>query len=60
MKFDVVVVGAGLVGASFVRALAGSGLRIALVDSGVPPTCSEEWDSRIYAISPRNAAFLRE
>lgn len=60
MKFDVVVVGAGLVGASFVRALAGSGLRIALVDPGTPPTCSVEWDSRIYAISPRNAAFLGE
>lgn len=58
MDFDVVVVGAGLVGASCVRALEGAGLRIALVDSGGPPPLSDAWDSRIYAISPGNAAFL--
>jgi 2-octaprenylphenol hydroxylase len=60
MRFDVVVVGAGLVGASFVRALAGAGLQIAVVDPGAPSTGSDEWDSRIYTISPRNAAFLAE
>ncbi len=58
MKFDVVVVGAGLVGASLVRALEGAGLRIALVEPGSLPSRSDAWDSRIYAISPGNAAFL--
>lgn len=58
MDFDVVVVGAGLVGASLVRALDGAGLRIALIDAGTPGPSLDAWDSRIYAISPGNAAFL--
>ena len=60
MEFDVAIVGAGLVGASFARALDGAGLRIALVEPGAPPPCSDAWDSRVYAISPGNAAFLAE
>lgn len=58
--FDVVVVGGGLVGAAFVLALEGSGLRIALVEAGQVPSLpqDESWDSRIYAISPGNATFL--
>ncbi len=58
MRFDVVVVGAGLVGASFARALEGAGMQVALVEPGAPPPLSDAWDSRIYAISPGNAAFL--
>ena len=58
MEFDIVIVGAGLVGASFARALDGIGLKIALVDPGTPPPVSDAWDSRIYAISPGSAAFL--
>ncbi len=58
MEFDIVIVGAGLVGASFARALDGTGLKIALVDPGAPPPVSDAWDSRIYAISPGSAAFL--
>jgi len=58
MEFDIVIVGAGLVGASFARALDGAGLRLALVDPGTPPPVSDDWDSRIYAISPGSAAFL--
>jgi len=58
MDFDVAIVGAGLVGASFARALDGAGMRIALVEPGVPAEPVEAWDSRIYAISPGNAAFL--
>jgi 2-polyprenylphenol 6-hydroxylase len=60
VNFDVVIVGAGLVGASFARALDGAGLRIALVESGAPPQPGAGWDSRIYAISPGNAAFLAD
>ena len=62
MDFDVIVVGAGLVGAGFARALDGAGLRIAVVDTHVPHTASAPagWDSRIYAISPGSVTFLQE
>jgi ubiquinone biosynthesis UbiH/UbiF/VisC/COQ6 family hydroxylase len=60
-EFDVVIVGAGLVGLALARALAGSGLDLALVEprsshSELPADAS--WDSRIYAVSPGSAAFL--
>ena len=60
MDFDVVIVGAGLVGASFARALRGTGLKLALVEVQLPPAAADSWDSRIYAISPGSAAFLRD
>jgi len=57
---DVVIVGAGLVGLSLARALANSGLSLALVEPqrpvALPP--EESWDSRIYAVSPGCASFL--
>lgn len=61
MKFDIVVIGGGLVGASLVVALKGSGLKIALVESRLPLPLPNDtsWDSRIYAISPGSAAFLQ-
>ncbi len=59
MTFDLIVVGAGLAGAAFAAALRGSRLRIALVEA-MPPRREGGWDSRIYAYSPENAAFLRE
>lgn len=62
MQFDVIVVGTGLVGASFALALHASGLRIALIDTQAPPASADagDWDSRIYAISPGSAAFLQD
>lgn len=61
MKFDIVVIGGGLVGASLVVALKKSGLKIALIESSLPASLLENssWDSRIYAISPGSAAFLQ-
>ncbi|MBK5106186.1 MAG: UbiH/UbiF family hydroxylase [Burkholderiales bacterium] len=59
MDFDVVIVGAGLVGASFARALRGAGLRLALVEAQAPLPGGALWDSRIYAISPGSVAFLQ-
>ncbi|SDW53662.1 UbiH/UbiF family hydroxylase [Nitrosomonas communis] len=61
MKFDIVVIGGGLVGASLVVALKGSGLKIALIESRLPAPLPNDtsWDSRVYAISPGSAAFLQ-
>ena len=53
--FDVAVVGGGLVGAALARALAGTSL--ALV-AAPPPPQQGDFDSRVYALSPGNAAFL--
>ena len=59
-EFDVVVVGGGLVGLSLVRALAHSGLRLALIEPQPPAAAPADssWDSRVYALSPGSAAFL--
>jgi ubiquinone biosynthesis UbiH/UbiF/VisC/COQ6 family hydroxylase len=58
MDFDIVIVGAGLVGASFATALRGAGLKLALVEAQAPAAAGDDWDSRVYAISPGSAAFL--
>ncbi len=60
MDFDVVIIGGGLVGASLAAALKPSGLSVALVEGQAMPTSASVagWDSRIYAVTPGNAAFL--
>ena len=58
MQFDVAIVGAGLVGASLARALAQTGLSLAVVEGNPPPERTRDWDARIYALSPGNVAFL--
>lgn len=57
---DAAIVGGGLVGASLALALQSAGLDVALIEPRAPqaPSAAGEWDSRIYAISPGNAAFL--
>jgi 2-polyprenylphenol 6-hydroxylase len=57
---DVVINGGGLVGMSLARALADSGLSLALIEREPPPAppAGGDWDSRVYAISPGVAAFL--
>jgi ubiquinone biosynthesis UbiH/UbiF/VisC/COQ6 family hydroxylase len=61
-QYDVIIVGAGLVGAACALALKGSGLRVALAEGRAPLPLpdDESWDSRIYAISPASATFLTE
>lgn len=59
-EYDVIVVGAGIVGAAFAAALNGSGLKLALVEPHPPAFPTPEWDTRIYAISPGSARFLDE
>lgn len=60
MDLDVVIIGGGLVGASLATALKSSGLSIGLLESQPASANNAGWDSRIYAISPGNAAFLEE
>ena len=56
---DVAIIGGGLVGASLALALQPAGLNVALVEpQPAAATADGDWDSRIYAISPGNAAFL--
>ena len=58
MNFDLIVVGAGLVGASFARAV--RGLSTALIAPALRAAASASFDARVYALSPGNAEFLRE
>jgi len=61
---DVLIAGAGLVGQALASALARSGLRVAIADRApisvpAPPAGDDDWDSRVYAISPGSASMLR-
>ncbi|MGE5386281.1 MAG: UbiH/UbiF family hydroxylase [Betaproteobacteria bacterium] len=58
-KFDLVIVGGGLAGASLAVALRNTRLSIALVESRAPGR-PQGWDARIYAVNPANAAFLEK
>ena len=60
--YDIVIVGAALVGASAALALAKQGFIVALVDRKTPlvELANREWDSRTYAISPGNADWLKD
>ena len=59
--YDIVIVGASLVGASAAVALAKQGFTVALVDRKFPivELTNGDWDSRIYAISPGNTDWLK-
>lgn len=65
MNFDVVIIGGGLVGASLAAALKHSGLSLALIEAQpLPPLplaseTADNWDSRIYAISPGSRRYLQ-
>lgn len=62
MKFDVVVIGGGLVGASLLAALRHTGLKLAIIEAKppIPLPGDDNWDNRIYAISPGSAEFLQK
>ncbi|MBT9540968.1 UbiH/UbiF family hydroxylase [Thiobacillus sp.] len=57
-RYQVVIVGAGLVGAAAALALGRQGLRVALVERQPPAQPDDAWDTRIYAISPASQRFL--
>ncbi len=71
--YDIALIGGGLVGASLAASLKDSGLSLALIEtSPQPPSQNEagsaapspdssktdDWDSRIYAISPGSRTYL--
>ncbi|HQM87795.1 MAG TPA: FAD-dependent oxidoreductase, partial [Methylotenera sp.] len=61
LQKDVVIVGAGLVGLSAAVALHQAGYSVVLVDRQNPTklaSTDNAWDTRIYAISSRNALWL--
>lgn len=62
-EYDLIIVGAGLIGAAMALALRDSGLRIALLDSqplmvGAPPANTVEFDPRVSAITPASQALF--
>ena len=59
-SFDVVIVGAGLVGSSQALALHDAGLSVAVIEARPAATLpgDDSWDNRIYAISPGSVRFL--
>ncbi len=57
-RYQVVIVGAGLVGAAAALALGRQGLRVALIERQPPSLPDDAWDTRIYAISPASQRFL--
>jgi len=57
-RYQVVIVGAGLVGTAAALALGRQGVRVALVERQPPQAPTDIWDTRIYAISPAPQRFL--
>ena len=57
-RYQVVIVGAGLVGVAAALALGRQGMRVALIEQQPPSPPSAVWDKRIYAISPASQHFL--
>lgn len=59
--FDVVIVGAGVVGTALACALQDSGLRLALLEAGEVPrfSTSSELDLRVFALSPASQRILQ-
>ena len=60
--FDLAIVGGALVGSSFALALGDTDLTVALIEPHAPraPQSMEDWDSRVYALSPGNADWLQK
>jgi 2-polyprenylphenol 6-hydroxylase len=59
-KYDVVIVGAGIVGLSTAIGLTGRGLHIALIDNKAPPTELSQLDNRTTAITATSKQLLTQ
>lgn len=60
MDFDVVVVGGGLTGTALALTLARTPHRVAVLEPQPPAPPLDAWDTRIYAFSPGNIAWLKQ
>ncbi|MEY4730660.1 MAG: hypothetical protein RL020_1818 [Pseudomonadota bacterium] len=62
IKTDVIIVGAGLVGASLALALKEARVSVVLIETKPPAPAPQDdsWDNRVYAINPGSEHFLRE
>ena len=61
LRTDVAIVGAGLVGLAAAVAMHQAGFSVVLIDGRNPADADfsdQAWDTRIYAISPKNAQWL--
>ena len=55
---DILIVGAGLVGASLACSLKEAGYKVVVVDARPPVGGGDAFDDRIYALSPASQSFL--
>jgi 2-polyprenyl-6-methoxyphenol hydroxylase-like FAD-dependent oxidoreductase len=62
IKADVIIVGAGLVGASLALALKNARVSVVVIEAKPPASvpADNSWDNRVYAINPGSEHFLRE
>jgi len=62
VHYDIVIIGAGMVGSTLASLLAGSGFSVALVEARAPQRFEEEQDIglRVSAISPGSASILEQ
>lgn len=58
MDVDVAIVGAGLAGAALARAVRGLSVALLADEFAAPGAAPQGFDSRVYSITPGNAAFL--
>ncbi len=58
MDVDVAIIGAGLAGAALARAARGLSVALVADEAVAPAPAAQSFDSRVYAITPGNAAFL--
>lgn len=59
MRYDLIVIGGGPVGASLARAARGLSVALVAEPPVERPLSADEFDARVYALSPGNVAFLQ-
>lgn len=59
LAVDIAIVGGGLVGTSLAVALAGTQLKLALIDSVKPPASAPSWDERCIALNDGSRRILQ-
>ena len=58
-QYDAIIVGGGVVGAAAALGLKQAGRSVLLVEARAPkPWASEDWDARVYALSPASIRLL--